>query len=316
MFDYIYKNLKLIIKQLILNLKYLLSTYSMILIMFLTILIVSIVPVVFMPLKYSFGVIVTMIIILDTGMIYSSCSINFRKSTLYSNLNISGNIKENFNISVLLTMLLFSMVVLFTMIGVLEIWNVAGMLLSDWATTSHKIQFDFKKIPYIALIYCVSLLTVIVYGFSFAIHHIVKTQKTYYVIILCIFLLALLFGGGFNDFFDSYVSGGTSGNPYDFSIVSFKPGLYPKEMFIPSMLLPFFPTSQLLTSISEVFDVDARQSIQSFNIFYLLPLNSNIISADPSISTAFAWDSLYFLPYIWIIVFYLIGKSTSKIKRD
>ncbi|NQX83534.1 MAG: hypothetical protein HRS50_02385 [Mycoplasmataceae bacterium] len=254
------------------------------------------------------------IIILISGVVFGTCSFNWKNSTLHKNFNITGNNSFNFHISILVIMLIVGIISLFLMIGVLFVWDYLGLLLLTWMTSGHKQIYNFKSFPYGEIIYVVILIILINFSISFALQYLIKNQKTYYVIVLCFLILEIIFGGGLNNYFGWY-SVASNGQNY----VQFSPSMFPALFFIPSLFFPFYSPTQLFASLSQTFEIGRETwSGSDFSIFYLLPLNNDGMfhSRIDGFNTAICWNIIMILPYVYISLFGVIGVVLSKIKRS
>ena len=120
-------NINLIFKQLIFNLRYFYSNLKILLILFIPIIIGSMISVIFVPEANSFSIIMQISLIPTLGIIFASLYFVFFNSTLYEDLQISNN-KYNFNISILILMMFFSLLILFILLIILTVFSYFNII--------------------------------------------------------------------------------------------------------------------------------------------------------------------------------------------
>ncbi len=310
-----YSRFKLIIKQLILNGKYSFSSIEKIILITSIVFFAILLPIIFVPLRFSIGIVVFIGSVIPASVIFISTNFNFRRSTLYSNQSTTKSSRINFYISSMIlyfiTIYLLTMIIFFVLVIAQEL----NILLYDWAKYKDD-AYALLKINYGAFIYSIFELGLVMFGILFICQEMVKSEKTIYFIILSTLILAIIYGGVFNNYF----SKARGRNDAELGLIRF-PFYNSSSMlgylFYPSaIILPFFGPMQHLSYLKWGMCVE----YDYFNVpFFAWQLKGwyvyNGFSASESIGLAFHWNILWFMPYIHVALFGASGIIISHLKR-
>ncbi len=303
------ESIKLVVKQNILNIKQVILNKMNIMFLSFIIIIALLIPMVFIPMAMAFPMIFLISLIPVNGSVFSTINFNLKKSTLNKNYNITKSNRWVFNFSTILTMLLFSFIVFNFLYIILILLNKLNILLVGWrrypdSNSIGSVYFNLLNIStYSLTLYCVIIISLITFSISFFISHFISSQKTYFMFILTSLILAIVFGGAFNDYFYLWndIGAGIQQHP-----------LFPEKIYWVTLLFPYGPTGQLLRNIGRLSEWE-YQANGIFNywsswgdtlgMFRILSFhNTNI------------WNFTMVMPYIQIITFGSLGIVLSKRK--
>ena len=308
-------NINLIFKQLIFNLRYFYSNLKILLILFIPIIIGSMISVIFVPEANSFSIIMQISLIPTLGIIFASLYFVFFNSTLYEDLQISNN-KYNFNISILILMMFFSLLILFILLIILTVFSYFNIIQTNWSKYDYgKYHFNFfNKAIWIPIITSLET-SMILFSISFLFTNISSSEKTYYVMIMFFTITSIFFGGDINNYFMP------SWYPKDnYHYMLFNPTVFPSWFFIPSLLFPFYPSGQLAFTFGQyslVHNIAPNFVGLYENWIHLGTLGWSTHSNVPPeyYSNIWRWNIVLVLPLIWILLFGTSGLIVSRVKE-
>ncbi len=302
-------SLKLVVKQNILNIKQVILNKMNIMFLSFIVIIALLIPMVFIPLSMAYPVVFLITLIPVNGSVFSTINFNLKKSTLNKNYNITKSNRWVFNISTILTMMLFSFIIFNLIYVFLIIFGQFGILLSAWrqypdSSVVNGVYNDLIDIGIYSLtLYSVIIISLITFSISFFFSHFISSQKTYFMFILTSLILTIVFGGSFNDYF--YL-------PQDVGATFQNNPIFPKQIYWITLLFPFGPSGQLLRNIGRLSEghylVDPAGNISnwyggSLGVFRIITFNNTPI-----------WNLTLVMPYIQIITFGSLGIVLSKRK--
>lgn len=218
--------LQIILKQYVLNIKHFFNEpIKMCLIIFISILISLSIPVFFFP---AFGSIGRSFLIIETiiiGLVFSSIYYDFKNTTLNKNLNLINNDKIAFNFSLFFVILTLSLMITFFMYIFILILNSFQLFLigfrqyssSEVNGVTYKFGIDFLFLMF----YCAIIESFFMFSFSLLISLFLKSKSSYFSMIFCLVILALIYGGRINDYFQLTEEGIVANKDNDFSWVFF-----------------------------------------------------------------------------------------------
>ncbi len=301
--------LKLVVKQNILNIKQVILNKMNIMFLSFIVIIALLIPMVFIPLSMAYPIVFLITLIPVNGSVFSTINFNLKKSTLNKNYNITKSNRWVFNISTILTMMLFSFIIFNLIYVFLIIFGQFGILLSAWrqypdSSVVNGVYNDLIDIGIYSLtLYSVIIISLITFSISFFFSHFISSQKTYFMFILTSLILTIVFGGSFNDYF--YL-------PQDVGATFQNNPIFPKQIYWITLLFPFGPSGQLLRNIGRLSEghylVDPAGNISnwyggSLGVFRIITFNNTPI-----------WNLTLVMPYIQIITFGSLGIVLSKRK--
>ena len=311
----IINNVKLILFQLILNIRYILGNKKNILFLFLPIFFAVIILLIFVPESLGFPIALMFALIPPLGIVFAALSFNFSKSTLYKNIKVSRNNKYNFNISIFITMILESVIILFVFLFLLTIFSKLEWLPTSWLKRDYSTNYYlfFNKGILIPIISSIEISSII-FSISFFYTKVSNSENTYYTLILSLIILSLIFGGTFNNFFHPRWYG--HDGYYD-HFMAFEISGFPRKFFVTSLLFPLYAPGQLVVMFGQFslknFDYGAGLKGEwGFLSSILWQTTPNVAEyARPYI---WRWDIVLISPLIWVSLFGVLGVISSKLK--
>ncbi len=309
--------IKLIVKQIILNFKYIISMPSNILLLAILFLLPYVIPIFFIPLYQSFSVLILMTVVIPTSIIYVSTTYSIREGTIYNNLKMTKNNKSYFYISSFICMIIYGIFSLFTTYFVLEVMEKLGLLMDGlvWYNITDKSRYVYLvfKIPFFPFLYSTLEAIVILFSICFFFQNIINTKKNMYILILSLLILTVIFGGALNNYFM-----GTKPDLINegYRLPSFRAWLLPKGAYSISIFFPLFGPGQHLASIGGTFRWD-NQMDTFYNlwddqyVFFTWLTSKNSPSSELG---RLAWNILWIAPFFWTCLFGSMGIAASKMR--
>ncbi len=329
-----------IMKQIYLNFKYISSSFYNFIIILLFPVIMIIMPIFFIPLKYSFGVYLFVSCVIPVGIVYVSIGYEWRRSTLFINQKTTKGNRVKLYLSLLFTMLIICTILIVESFIVMIICN--PLFTTMWVSSPEEIKrYYILKTHIGGVFYTIYLSTLILFTLLYFFQSIMKNKKSMYILLLSIIIIDILFGGALNGYFTTvknrgyYIGGMTMDEWSDLSKIEksvgvfFGPGsLFPGYLFWPTAIFfPFFGPTQQLSSIgatSLIWDIneDGMFNKNGFKgyIFWFWSSPNTIIDSwtlEPLSRDVYAkWNVLWIIPYIWMFILgssgLLISSHTKK----
>lgn len=291
--------------QFILNLKYLFHKPKLLLMMVFAIFILSLVPMIFIPMYMGMGLSFALVNVVAVNLSYASLSYNWKKSSISKNQKLTKVNRVIFNFNILMAIMIVSLCCYVFFLALVYLYDMFGLMLISWRTTGEAGGLRFDSVRWIQMTYFFLLNTVVYFAISFALARFFSNEKSYHIFSISLFLLTIVFGTGFNDYFDWYEMDG------DKVYACFKVAMFPYNTYWISMLFPFFPSAQLMASLSEAIKQvpDGQEQMEwavNFSAFIILGKGDYVTFTD-SMPTALYWDITWFASYVWIVILGLIG---------
>lgn len=293
--------IKLTAKFFILDIKKIFAEKVNVLIIFIFPAVAIMIPVIFVPLFMGAGALYLVALIPLNGIIFATLNFTINNSTLRQNLNLRKNSKYPLYISTVLVMFLVTFITVIVIYAALAVLNQLGLTKSGW------LQYDptVVKTNWDQLGICVIAgfeISALVFSISFMLQRFFSTMKAYFILILAMAILAIIFGADFNNYFVA--------NQYPEGIkieVTFSGrSIFPKSMFIPSLIFPFYSPAQLIVT---------SLTIPVWDTGSYVALNSNALRIiDLTMSTE--WSLVVMLPVIETVTFLVIGAFISKAIKE
>ncbi len=309
--------------------------------------------VVLLPYRYAGGPVLMTYMVLPLFIIIGWTGYNLRKSTLYSNVSTSGIDKKSFYLGQVMTVVLFGNILSLMFFGIVFMLSPFAIWSANWGITQpDPIAVNpFANGAWINIIYITELTSVLTFSVYFLIHPFMKSEKTYYVVIVSFYILGIIFSGSLNNYFGTpwwymtitgdytVVDGAIQMTQEQFAsavfATSFDPhtmqvafNLFPESIFGPTLLFPFFGVGQFTTTavfahatadVSYAADVminvvDASGNvIESHNLYDMTSygISWNYFTFSFTEET-WQWTAILLQPYIWILTSYALGTVISK----
>lgn len=307
--DLFIDRVKLIIKQFLFQIKYVFSNPTALLMMVFFLLCGTLLQSVLIPFRVAGAVKLELEVITPMLLLLGGLSYNWRKSTLHKNEEITKTNSNVYYMSLLLTLIFIGNMLTGAMM--LLDWGTTslGWSLADWGflSGSRESSIDWNNIRFENILYIVETNILLTFAFYFFFHRFTTNEKSYYVVVLVTLILMVIFGGSLNQYFGGYRTlDGQSGSAASNSIVygHFQTWTFPEEMFVPSLLLPFYSTG---TFFNESFtaagsNMWSEKQVLLFGIKFA--------------QDSWQWSMVVIMPWIYIGVFGFAGIFMSKIKKQ
>ena len=309
-------NIKLITKQLLFSMRYFFGNKTKILYFIVPIILASLTSVVFVPLYQGFPIVLQLSLLSSLGVVFSTLSFNMENSTLYKNIKISNNNKYNFNIAILISMLIASLFILFSLVVLLTILAKFKLLETSWLQYDYMtFHFNFfNRAIWIAMISTIEICSIL-FAISFFYTKISNSEKGYHMMILIFIILSLIFGGTINGVF--WPSQNHSGN---YTYMQYQTTGYRKNLFITSLFYPFYPSGQLSFIYGQFSLRDSNDLYGQFGDFsweHLRIINweTTLNTPESELNNMWRWNTVLILPVVWVFLFGILGIIASKVKK-
>ena len=305
-------NLKLIIKQFNLNIKFLFKNKIRIILLFIPIVLAIFIPIVFIPLSEGFSIVLETATIVPCGIIFISTAFNIRNSTIWSNIKVTKSNKYNFYISIYILMIIASFIILFLVLFILSILSELKLLKTDWVSYNKEQKYFFWDNDIFIPILSTFELVTILFSISFFFSQILKSEKPYYMILFSITILNIVFGGTINSYFWS-----CHNTTEELYFIKFSPSLFPGWTYHISIFYPFYSPGQLLVSFGEKSLVNATDGSvihgewRNLNIFQW----ENTFNVEKGYLQMWKWNMVLLMPLIQTMFFSSFGILIYKLKK-
>ncbi len=253
------------------------------------------------PVNISGGVFTILGICLPTAIILGACGYNARKSTIYSNMNMSGTTRNLFYFGQLLTAIIISNILALFFWGTIAVIGTQEIFLGGWIWQGiPRVGLNpFKYWTFLNIIYITQVTAGIAFSTYFFISRFARSKVSYYIMVLAVLIIGLIFGGSINSYFnkphyyshfdlsaisdDAYYVDYTSKqiviqSPESFealklaSIVinehGIEPsgGLMPKTVFIPTLFNPFYGIGEFTSEAVTLQMTQSTSLLTGFNV--------------------------------------------------
>lgn len=295
-------------------------------------------PVTLIPLRYSFSTTILFATIIPAAIMFISITFVWKNGTLYKNTSVTSASRIIFYASTFLFLTIAVSILLFLTFVVLSILSALDLLIPTyWWNQNGSSSYYYKlwSIDFIALFYTMFEAMIITISLCIFVQSFTKNTAIMYNFLIGLMILMILFGGGFNFFFND-----TSGNIIDEhgnitrnTVFTADDAFFPLSTYWFNTFFPYFAPGQHLSNLaSSMMYVDGSslegayaEVINPNNIDGLIPRYENqfwywqnrheqlIYLKTEEIYTlsfkeAFMWNSLWFQTYIWVLV--LLGGTT------
>lgn len=306
--------IKLVIKQVILNIKYMASNRTSLVLILCLLLTSLFIPILFIPFKYAISVIILLGAGIPAGILYTSTTFSWRQSILYNNQSITKNNRYTYYIGSYINVFINMYILLFIQLIALTICQELGVLLIGWRSGYQTDYYHIWQMNLGQLIYATFEMSLIIYGTFYFFQAFIKNEKNIYIILLVIIILGIIYGGVFNDYFSS--TGIIVGEDNYTRYPSYYKSLFPDWMFYPTLtLFPLYTPMQHLSSLNfSVWDYGINPQDNILFFFWMrsgTELVYDIYGGHiPYLITtqqAFNWNIMWFMPYIHTGIFCVLG---------
>lgn len=311
--------------------------------------------VIFLPFRYAGGPVLMTYLVTPIFIIMGWTGYNVRKSSLYSNIKTSGQKNTNFYSAQILTILVVGNVLsllFFLLMVALSPFNIFAY---DWGLLNKdpiNVYF-WKNGAWINFIYVTEITIILTFSIYFLLHSFMKSERTYYIVVVSLYLLGVIFAGSLNNYYGvpwwQVVILGDDSIPHssDFNLIltneefeffkqnitiAFEPrtmeishNLFPEYLFIPTLLFPYFGVGQFMTTT--VFAQAVSDNYYSTStlitnsdtgeIFKLSEIlgygNSWNYFSLSFTKDTWEWTVLLIQPYAWVLTSLVTGTAISKI---
>ncbi len=186
-----------------LNIKSIFSTKALGFEILFIILLTLIIPIIFIPIVFAGSIITIIGVCIPVLLMLGSSGYQLKKSSIYGNINTSGVSNGQFNISLLLTSILFANLISFALWSIITIIGLFPIFLGVWIFEgSWRVTFSpFSHGAWINIIYVTQVCGLLCFATYYLISSFAKNNKSYYMVIMAILILAIIFGGSINTYF-------------------------------------------------------------------------------------------------------------------
>ncbi len=306
--------IKLTVKQIILQFKTLFgSPFQIGLLLFIPFIITSILPVFFFGVKDSYGITATLSISISVFIAYSYFVGEYRRSTLYKNLQTTKSNRWVFNTSSFISIFIIGILTYIFHFMLMFIYSNLNLIqISILTSMNDQLKISMFNIPFIWTLYWVSITILVSFSIGFGVYRFVSSPRTYYIFIITIVLLAIVFGATFNNYFQTFLS---SGDCFLFNGPIVR-AIFPKQMFMPSLFYPLYASSQMLNVSGVKTVIWSGTNIPQFEAVIIWKWQSATDYIGQPINDAWRWNILYFVPYIQCIAWIGTGTLVSWLKNN
>ena len=227
------------------------------------------------------------VIIFTVAILFYSINCEWEKSTLHKNSKLLKNSKGVHHVSLYLTILLISFLVINIFLGLIVLLSKCNFLMTTplFGHYSEDVIFNFSYLPFGPFYFCNLWLVTIIFILSYIFSHFLKTNKSYYMSIFILVILAFLFGGTFNNYFAHVLYYHSKGIKHFYP--KYNRGIFPNWFFYPSLLFPLYSPGQMLGANMNLIKELGGQPIYHFESIYWYPFN-----------VAGKWDIILIMPII------------------
>ncbi len=320
------EQIKLTVKQVILNFKYLFSSYMNIIFLLLPVILVSLtVPTFLFSINDAYGITVCVAIMTSLFVLYNGIVYQFRNSTLYNQSQLTKNNKWIFNLSSLMTLFIVGISIYIIQLFILQFMAMFGFLARNIVgSLSSNITFRLFKMPMGWNFYWASILILICFSFSFFVSRVIKSSKGYFIVTMSLIILTIIFGATFNDYFKSqYTFKDIDGEELRMYIYQGNvKAIFPEYMYIPSLLFPVYAPAQMFNKSGCAAAWEQTSDGYHYATGFF-KYGGNLwtwqedwwFKTNGLQSTAWRWNILYFVPYFHIVGWFGLGMVISKFKK-
>lgn len=316
--------LKQTVKQFFLNLRTIFFDWKNVLFLLLFIALALIVCSVFFPFRYGIGGSNALLVIITCGTIFAGTNYNFTNSSLIKNIKLTKNNTKSFYLATFFTMLFVTLLSATIFLMIEQLLNNFNLLMVDWLkfpspideglATDNNSYYVFNFGFYMIYWYATCELVLWVFLISSLLKYVIKTENTYYIIIVCLTILAIIFGATFNDYF-YFADFDAHGEAVQQTVVYMPEwSLMPKEMFGTSLLMPFFSTGSLLNTAAEgIMHVtqggellpSQTTTVLNDGVFGYFILANVFYHSPTGVSHSVQWILTVLMPWIQSVIFFI-----------
>lgn len=271
-------------------------------------LLIIFVPIIFIPYKFSSGIVYTLSVIPIMGAVYYQTNLQINNSVLRKNFDLGGSSKNIYYLSTLLTMCTVAVFVATITYFMLSAAWTLGVLKSGWFSYNES-EITMGIAFFVLIQYYAIIVASILFSISFAMQKFMKNQNVYFTFIFSVVIIGIIFGGAFNDYFGSYLN--DNGQAYLGMQWENSPSLFPESFYFVSIFYPFYAPSAIITEMTTQL-CDYHTSLYESSIVFLDGSQWNIFKLFIPEYTDATFTLTVWIPYIYIFCGFIIGKTISK----
>ncbi len=303
------ESIKLIIKQIILDIKYFINNRMNLLLSGMFVLAPMILVIFIMPIERTLSFVLFIGSVAPAMLIYISINYTIRSGTLNKNIRTTKNNKYIFNISNLIFFYIVLLLYFYIDLLSINLISMMGLLKKDWiGAGTYKIHFWWTLD--LRLLYSIIELGFISFAILFLSQYLIKTKKGMYTLVLSLILLQVVYGGCFNSYF--YKAYWTGGTPYNGDRVPmFQSSAFPNSLYWPTLLFyPLFGASQHVASLKIIF---GRDETAHSMVKWFVWLKDGM--SDNGLNYPMRWNILWFSSWIYSFTLIFLGLLIGKYKN-
>lgn len=304
-----YQKLNLVLQQFVLNIKQVLRNFENIFLIIFFIFFTLLIPVIFIPFWSAAAISFGILLIIINGITYSTTNFTLQNSILNKNIRLTKSNKKIVYIATIVTMLFLSTIFSFFLLTIFLILNKFGLLLVQWLKySSDFLQMEtyiFQWQIIIILIYYIVVSTLILFSISYVIEKFIKTKQGYFIFVFSLLLLIVIFGGAFNDYFQTSYDG----------MVDAQNLMFPSNAYWFTLIFPFASIGQLLnnsvelsmfTKINNEWVHSIKTNLTDSGGLYFFETHNSVLGL-LSFNNSNKWIILMAMPWIEIVLFLFVG---------
>lgn len=252
------------------------------------------------PVRYDFGMIIVSSIVLMELITYGTVAGAFRRSTLNKNSNLTIGVRWIDNLATIGTMFLMGLIMVTYVIGLLSTFDWMGILLIGINQRSNVFENSFLTSISLSIVYYYSIIvTLITYSVSYFFQGFFDSDMMFFTLGILIFVLLLLFGANFNNYFRVREHNPLIGDSYCY-IKYDDTAPFGDSFFVPSLMFPFYAPTQIIKLNGDmlVYPECSKTILWTF----LDSSDKEMFKGD-----IWKWNILWFVPYFHIGFWWTIG---------
>lgn len=314
----IYNEIKLVAKQMILSTKSFFAVKSNIFLCAFFFIAGMALPMVFIPLWGSYGILLVVILLPLNATIYFSSNMSYRESTLYSNSALSKNNRWIFNTSTLLLMILASIASAIVVFIIAHFACLMDLMLIEWfkhpdssSTVDQAVRIRLGLPALIATMYFGLFMGCMIFAISFMLGRFVHGPKVYFTVMLGLLIMTIIYGGAFNDYYWFKPDGMTPRNNGS--------NLFPWSVYFISFLFPFYSQGEFMNTVIDISSQRYNGAEGVWMDYYYATFGNDTVVKQILVlfgtNDSWRWNISFYFPWVEMVAFVGIGAIISKHNR-
>lgn len=267
---------------------------------------------VFLPLWFSYTLIMYITLLLTTGITFGSLMYTYTTTTMKMNMSLTSVKKETTIFSIWLSMMMMSFISTCVAMLAMIFWEnigIAGTQMSFQEIEPNP-SINWARIDWAMIFYYWFIFTSIMFTFSLFVQRWINSRNTYYVFLMT-YLIFTLFVGGTLSFSWHVVDGDVEfikvGEEQEY-VGALDPFLKGSPMYF---VAQFFPTTHINEfGFSTV--LKGLEGVSSNEKLSYMVENANSINM--FVPHGSDWRFMFIMPYLYMVLYYILYRITSIIE--